>query len=174
MRALVIAACIAAAAIAGALAGGLASPGRPQAPAALRALDPARVQARARLARASTRPEQVAAARGLAALYRRLPGQTNTARAYSALAAAETPPAYAAAAARVDAAEARVQAALQPPARRDPAVPPALPLVLLVSAAAGVFAATRLRRDEPNEPAPAPAHEPRARVAWDTPPPELG
>ncbi len=185
-RPLIVVASVVLAIVAGVWAGDATSPSpdRSAAPA-LHALDVARVKARAQLYSATTIDGQHAAARELARVHRgaarTLPAQRaaleTAARAYDRLAQAP-PAAFAAAAARTDRAEAALAADLRRPApdRDGPAVPPALPLLLLGVVAAIVAVATR-RRTPPPRPPPAtepdaPPPQPR-RLAWDTPPPGI-
>ncbi len=155
-RVLIVAVAAIAAIVAGIWAGGAVSP----APArgvdtgALTRFDAARGAARARLGAGTTPRLQRLAAKELSAVYRRaaltLPDQAislhRAASAYDALGAASGPAAYADAARRVLHADAALAAALRRPAGApgEPLIPPILPLVLLVSAAAGVAVSTRL------------------------------
>jgi hypothetical protein len=181
-RPLIVAGSVAAAIIAGVWTGGAAGSASQRTPdaAALARLDAARVRARAALGTATTPANRHVAARGLADVYRRtapaLPDQRRSlhdgARAYDALATASAPAAYATAADRVQAADAALAVALRRPpgAPAEPLVPPALPLVLLVSAAAGAAVASRRRRAETPSPQLQPAPTGAGTPHWDTPP----
>jgi hypothetical protein len=160
-RALIVAGAIAIAIAAGIWSGDAVGPTRPRPSPdtpALARLDAARIDARAVLGAAGTPEDQRAAARHLAAIYRRaaaaLPGRRATlgeaAAAYDALGAASTPTAYANAADRALEAETTLAGALPaPPAPSDPLIPPVLPLVLLVAAAAGAAVSRPSRAPKP-------------------------
>jgi hypothetical protein len=187
-RPAIVLGCTAIAAAAGVWAGGAVT-SSPHAPAALTSLELARSQARGELDGATTAAAQDAAERRLARIHgdaaNALPQQRGAlltaAGAYASLASATSPGAYATAKRAVDKAEARLAAALRTPAPGDPALPPALPLILLGSAAAGLAVSTRGRTTRTRSadveaaagrdalPAPLPSHAP----AWDTPPPGL-
>jgi hypothetical protein len=181
-RSLIVAGSVAAAIVAGIWAGGAASPDPPRTPdaPAVARLDAARVQARAALSAAVTPIDVRTGASDVAAVYRRaapsLPDHQaplrDAARAYETL-AASTAATYTTAADRAQTADSALAAALRHPAGdlADPLVPPVLPLVLIVSAAAGAAVAGRRRKAETPEPRfkpapPRPANTPR----WDSPP----
>jgi hypothetical protein len=177
-RAILFAASIVLAVVLGVWAGGAVrpAPGPTAADAtSVQRLDAARTRALTQLGAATTRAGQRNAALALAdryraaarALPRRRAPLEAAARAYGTLAQDGATPAASHAVAR---AEARLQAALlRSPEARRPAIPPALPLVLLAIAVTGFLIGSRL----PTTPKPqAPSPRPRPHT-WDTPPPGI-